>query len=94
MVRAFIFYLLGTILFCDAASSVDLVLLMALRDVDLIHTYNWGSAALAYLYWSMDDFVRGARRPCGFWHTLHVSSFLLAIFSFFFLVLLVNHLYS
>ena len=66
VVRAFVFYLLGTTLFCDAASSVDLVLLLALRDVDLIHTYDWGSAALAYLYWSMDDFVRGAHRLCGF----------------------------
>ena len=50
VVRAFIFYLLGPTLFCDAASSVDLVLLTAFRDVDLISTYDWGSAALAYLY--------------------------------------------
>ena len=57
VVRAFILYLLGTTLFYNAASSMDLVVLMALRDVDLIHTYDWGSAALAYLYWGMDEFV-------------------------------------
>ena len=77
VVRAFILYLLGTTLFYDAASSVDLVLLMALRDVDLIHTYDWGSAALAYLYWGIDEFVRGARQFCGFWHATHVCFLLL-----------------
>ena len=81
-----VLYFLGTILFCDAASSMDLVVLMALRDVDLIHIYDWGSAALAYLYWGMNEFVRGARRFCGFWHAVHVC-FLLFLNSFFIIII-------
>ena len=50
VVRAFIFYILGATFFCVATSSVDLIFLMVLRDVDLIYTYDWGSATLAYLY--------------------------------------------
>ena len=70
-------------IFYDAASSMDLVVLMALRDVDLIHTYDWGSDALAYLYWGMDEFVRGAHRFCGFWHAIHVC-FLTLLTSFYY----------
>ena len=40
VVRAFLLYLLGTILFVDAASSLDLVFLMPLRDLDLVATYD------------------------------------------------------
>ena len=57
VVRAFLLYLLRTTLFVDAASSLDLVFLMSLRDLDLVATYDWRSCALAYLYKSMDETV-------------------------------------
>ena len=66
VVRSFLLYLLGSTLFTDAASSLDLVFVMPLRDLDLVATYDWGSCALAYLYRSMDEIVRQARRFCGF----------------------------
>ena len=72
VVRAFLVYLLGTTLFADTASSIDLMFLMPLRDLDLVDTYDWGSCALAYLYRSMDELVRGAKRFCGFWHSVLV----------------------
>ena len=59
VVRAFLIYLLGTTLFADTASSIDLMFLMPLRD--LVSTYDWGSYALAYLYRSMDELVRGPK---------------------------------
>ena len=62
VVWAFLLYLLGTTLFIDAASSLDLVFLMPLRDLDLIATYNYGSYALAYLFKSKDETVRRARQ--------------------------------
>ena len=36
VVRSFLLYLLGTTLFADATSSLDLVFVMPLRDLDLI----------------------------------------------------------
>ena len=72
VVRAFLIYLLKTTLFADTVSSIDLIFLMPLRDLDLVSTYDWGSCALAYLYRSMDEMVRGAKRFYGFWHTVLV----------------------
>ena len=40
VVRAFIVYLLGTTLFVDTASSIDLIFLSLLRDLDLVATYD------------------------------------------------------
>ena len=40
LVRAFIFYLLGTTLFHNTGSSIDLMLLMPLQDLDLIASFN------------------------------------------------------
>ena len=74
VVRTILLYLLGTTLFADAPSSLDLVFIMLLRDIDLIAIYDWGSYALAYLYKSMDETVRRARHFCGFWHVVLVCS--------------------
>ena len=72
VVRSFLLYLLGTTLFADAASSLDLVFFMPLRDLDRVSSFDWGSCALAFLYRGMDDMVRWARRLCGFWHAVLV----------------------
>ena len=80
MVRSFLLYLLGTTLFADATNSLDLVFVMTLRDLDLVASYDWGSCALAYLYRSMDETVRRARRFCGFWHAVLVGSPTLLLF--------------
>ena len=60
VVRSFLLYLLGTTLFANAASSLDLVFVMPLRDLDLVSSYDLGSYALAYLYRGMDETVRQA----------------------------------
>lgn len=75
VVKAFLVYLLGTTLFVDTTSSIDLMFLMPLRDVDMISSFDLGSCALAYLYRSMDELVRGARRFCGFWYSVLVFKF-------------------
>ena len=64
--RAFLVYLLGSTLFPDTASSINLMYLPPLRDLDLISSFDWGSVALSYLYHGMDALVRGAKRLCGF----------------------------
>ena len=74
VVRSFLLYLLGAILFTDAASSLDLVFVMPLRDLDRVSSFDWGSCALAFLYRGMDDTVRWARRFYGFWHAVLVGS--------------------
>ena len=78
--RAFLVYLLGSTLFPNLASSIDLMYLPLLRDLDLVSSYDWGFAALSYLYQGMDALVRGAKRLCGFWHAILVSLF--HLFSF------------
>ena len=80
MVRSFLLYLLGTTLFADATSSLDLVFVMPLRNLDLVASYDWGSCALAYLYRGMDETVRRARRFCGFWHVVLVRSLIILLF--------------
>ena len=40
LVRSFLLYLLGTTLFADAASSLDLVFVIPLRELDLISSYD------------------------------------------------------
>ena len=80
--RAFLVYLLGSTLFPDTASSIDLMYLPPLQDLDFISSYDWGSAALSYLYHRMDALVRGAKRLCDIWHAilvgfLHLFSFIL-----------------
>ena len=40
VVRSFLLYLLGMTLFADTASSLDLIFLMPLRDLDLVATYD------------------------------------------------------
>ena len=75
VVRAFLLYLLGTTLFADTASSINMIFLMPLRDLDLVATYDWGSCALAYLYQSIDEIVHGARQFYDFWHVVLVFFF-------------------
>ena len=40
VVRSFLLYLLGTTLFADAASSLDLIFVMPLRDFDLVASFD------------------------------------------------------
>ena len=80
VVRSFLLYLLGTTLFADTASSLDLIFMMPLRDLDVITSFDWGSCALAYLYRSMDDTTRRARRFYGFWHAVLAGSPTLLLF--------------
>ena len=55
--KAYIFYLLGAVLFADKTGSQVQNLYLTLLDApwERIAGYNWGSAALGYLY----------RRLCG-----------------------------
>ena len=87
--RYFLMILLGTTLFCKTVHEVSIVLLSPLRDLDRVATFDWGSAALAYLYYRLDTICRGVVTMCGFWHVLHVCIFIpfsnflsLASFSF------------
>ena len=73
--RCFLLILLGTTLFCETGHEVSIALLSPLRDLDQVATFDWGSAALSYLYYRLDTVCRGAVTMCGFWHVLHVGSF-------------------
>ena len=49
LARCFLIFLLGSCVFYNAKSSVDLCFLLALRDLDTVNSYNYGGAALAHL---------------------------------------------
>ena len=50
-VRAYLLYLLGTILFPDISGNrVHLIYFPLLIDLHRLHDYSWGSGVLAYLY--------------------------------------------
>ncbi|CAJ2672539.1 unnamed protein product [Trifolium pratense] len=49
--RAYLLLLVGTIIFSNKAkNNVDLTYLKYFIDLDQVHTYAWGTAALAFLY--------------------------------------------
>ena len=73
VVRVFLLYIFGTTLFVDTASSLDLIFLMFVRDLDWVSSFDWSGCALACLYKSMDEVARGAKRFCGFWYAVLVS---------------------
>ena len=70
--RCFLLILLGTTLFCETGHEVSIALLSPLCDLDRVATFDWSSAALAYLYYRLDTVCRGAVTMCGFWYVLHV----------------------
>ena len=78
--RCVLLILLGTTLFYETGHEVSIVLLGPLRDLDRVATFDWGSAALSYLYYRLDTVYRGAVTMCGFWYILHVRFFILFIF--------------
>ena len=49
--RCFLLILLGTTLFCETGHEVSIALLGPLHDLDRVATFDWGSAALSYLYY-------------------------------------------
>ena len=64
--RCFLLILLGTTLFCETGHEVSTALLSPLRDLDRVATFDWGFAALAYLYYRLDTVCRGTIMMCGF----------------------------
>ena len=77
-VRCFLLILLGTTLFCETGYEVRIALLSPLRNLDRVAIIDWGSAALAYLYYRLDIVCRGAVMMCGFWHILYVRFLILS----------------
>ena len=62
----------STTLLCETGHEVSIALLGPLRDLDQVTTFNWGSIAIAYLYYRLDTVYRGVVIMFSFWHILHV----------------------
>ena len=69
----FLFHLLGSTLFSNETSSLWIHFVPLLGDFDAMGRYDWGSAALAYLYSCMDKFATGYKKLNGFWHAIQVG---------------------
>ena len=66
LARCFLLFLLGSCVFCNTKSSVDLCFLPTLRDLDAIGSYNWGDTALTLLYSFLDKVCQGHSHPVVF----------------------------
>ena len=86
MARCFILFLLGMTLFCDDSHALPLYFIPLVRDFDEMGTFDWGSAALAYLYHCMDRVSYGLKKLNGFWHALQV--FIYYYYYYFFFVII------
>ncbi|KAJ4952930.1 hypothetical protein NE237_029762 [Protea cynaroides] len=69
-VRAFLLYLFGQTLFSNANGFVNLSLLIPLRNLETAGEYDWGAAAMAYLFQHMRFFTRVHTPLKGFWQVL------------------------
>ncbi|KDP25916.1 hypothetical protein JCGZ_22987 [Jatropha curcas] len=63
--RAYLFYLLLTILFMNYGNDANLALLPPLQDLDASRQFNREAATLSYLYYGMDLCVRGGHLKVG-----------------------------
>eukprot|EP00268_Persea_americana_P018274 TRINITY_DN1906_c0_g1_i1.p1 TRINITY_DN1906_c0_g1~~TRINITY_DN1906_c0_g1_i1.p1 ORF type:complete len:759 (+),score=112.96 TRINITY_DN1906_c0_g1_i1:187-2463(+) len=60
--RAFLLYFLGSTFFCGSSGNFAIgALLHYLEDLGKFKDYAWGAAALAHLFWSLDNRVRSGR---------------------------------
>ncbi|KAM3285313.1 serine/threonine-protein phosphatase 7 long form [Capsicum chacoense] len=65
--RLYMLLLMGGILFTNTSGGLlSLRYLYFLRDLDRIGDYSWGSAVLAYLYWSLCRASMGMNQLQGF----------------------------
>ncbi|KDP27557.1 hypothetical protein JCGZ_20090 [Jatropha curcas] len=58
--RSFMFYIISSQLLCTSQNKGDPAVLVCLRDLSLIGTYDWASPALAHLYHGLDVWTRGS----------------------------------
>ena len=86
LARCFLFYLLSVVVFPNLSHTGALWLLPVLQDLDRLHEYSWGVAALSYLYQGLDAASRGASRLCGCQMVVDVSHVFLLVASAFFLL--------
>ncbi|KAL4283113.1 hypothetical protein GQ457_16G013200 [Hibiscus cannabinus] len=72
-VRAYILYIIGSVLAHSPSSSVPALYLQLLRKVERIGQYAWGAAMLAHLYYHLDTMEESKYCVSGNFHLLSVS---------------------
>ncbi|KDP24669.1 hypothetical protein JCGZ_26516 [Jatropha curcas] len=60
-------------LFTNHGNDADLALLPPLQDLDTTRQFNWGAAALSYLYYGIDLCVQGAHLKIGYKRAIEVQ---------------------
>lgn len=89
--RAFLLYFLGSTFFCGSSGNFAIgALLHYLEDLGKFKDYAWGAAALAHLFWSLDNRVRSGRgrnNLGGFVAIMQVLFFLIFCFIYFCLII-------
>ncbi|KDP29961.1 hypothetical protein JCGZ_19118 [Jatropha curcas] len=58
--RSFIFYIISSQLLCTSQNKGDPAVLVCLRDLSRVGSYDWASLALAHLYHGLDVWTRGS----------------------------------
>ncbi|KDP26157.1 hypothetical protein JCGZ_22859 [Jatropha curcas] len=58
--RSFLFYIISSQLLCTSQNKGDPAVLVCLRDLSQVGSFNWGTLALAHLYHGLDVWTRGS----------------------------------
>ncbi|KDP27652.1 hypothetical protein JCGZ_20114 [Jatropha curcas] len=58
--RSFLFYIISSQLLCTSQNKGDLAVLVCLRDLSQVGSFDWATLALAHLYHSLDVWTRGS----------------------------------
>lgn len=88
MVRAFLLYVVGVLLFSNGGQTISLQCLALIRCFEDARKVNLGHACLAYLYSAMDSMSRGSlRKHVGPWKLWAVRSLFFFALSFIIMLL-------
>ncbi|KDP45537.1 hypothetical protein JCGZ_18774 [Jatropha curcas] len=58
--RSFLFYIISSQVLCTSQNKGDPVVLVCLRDLGQVGSYDWATLALAHLYRGLDVWTRGS----------------------------------
>ncbi|KDP20623.1 hypothetical protein JCGZ_04125 [Jatropha curcas] len=58
--RSFLFYIISSQLLCTSQNKGDPAVLVCLRDLGQVGSFDWATLALAHLYHSLDVWTRGS----------------------------------
>ena len=71
--KAFLLYTIGHMFFPNANSTIVVGYLAYVENLEVVETYDWGTAILARVYYALDKCSKGGQRSMDcFWQLIEV----------------------